>query len=676
MRLHKLTIHNFRQYIGEHEIHFAGIEENSPNVTIIWGANGYGKTGLFRAIMFCLYGDRFLDQDSLTTTQELEGLILVNEKLMEDAKGEDIKAWTKLIFDHNDRKYELSREIIGCFDLVKEKFIQQDGNVVLQETYEGNTKPIDTEEVEHVIARILPKQVKSYFLFDGERMERLTRYGAQREEIKKGIRSLLQIDDLEVAIKGLKKQEKQLTQEISNCSQGELEHINDKCMILLDEIDDLEEKHTNVKEEIKKVSQRERECEDRLLMAEKTQDKQIRREEIKSQQKELSEQKMLCNNSLRREVSCGGMHIASSLITKLYRQLKGQVDHGNLPPRIKQSFIDHLLETKRCICGTHLSNETPAREELMSFKGQRLKAVDETAFEVFQMVNKLIGRLEASKDNISTKIKEYRVIKEKNESLDTQLIAIEEELKGAEDTKILGMQLTEFREQRDDYQRQQGKIEAKLENKKREEVKLRKKSIELSELDQTAQNYSFQRTEVEKARVFLEKVKDKYTQEIRKHLEESATKIFKRIADPDTLKSLDRIVIDEKFHLDVRNYSNHSMLAQISSGQRQIVSLSYICAILDVGSNLEIPLVMDTPLGRLSGVHRDHCLKEIPKMPPQWIMLATDTEFREEEASALRSSNFWGKIYEIQPVEDRHSKIVEHNVKDWNPKRKTGESNG
>lgn len=99
------------------------------------------------------------------------------------------------------------------------------------------------------------------------------------------------------------------------------------------------------------------------------------------------------------------------------------------------------------------------------------------------------------------------------------------------------------------------------------------------------------------------------------NLEKSATEIFRKIADSDTKKSLDRIVIDEKFHLDIRNHSDYSMLAQISSGQRQIISLAYICAILEVGSNLEIPLIMDTPLGRLSGVHRDHCLKEILKCP-------------------------------------------------------------
>lgn len=57
-------------------------------------------------------------------------------------------------------------------------------------------------------------------------------------------------------------------------------------------------------------------------------------------------------------------------------------------------------------------------------------------------------------------------------------------------------------------------------------------------------------------------------------------------------------------------------------------------------------------------------------------MLATDTEFREEEAQALRNSNYWGKIYEIKSLGDRHSQIIEHNVKDWKPMRKTGENNG
>ena len=75
--------------------------------------NGFGKTGIFRAIMFVLYGDRCLKQDSLTKEQEREGLILVNEKLLEQNKNEKVKAIVSIDFEDNNKSYALTRNIIA-----------------------------------------------------------------------------------------------------------------------------------------------------------------------------------------------------------------------------------------------------------------------------------------------------------------------------------------------------------------------------------------------------------------------------------------------------------------------------------------------------------------------------------------------------------------------------------
>ena len=71
MKFKKLKLNNFRQYIGENSVEFCSDAQN--NVTLIFGANGFGKTGIFRAIMFGLYGDRFLKQDKLTDEQKRKG---------------------------------------------------------------------------------------------------------------------------------------------------------------------------------------------------------------------------------------------------------------------------------------------------------------------------------------------------------------------------------------------------------------------------------------------------------------------------------------------------------------------------------------------------------------------------------------------------------------------------
>ena len=149
MRFHTLKIVNFRQFIGEHTIHFAGVNE-VPNVTLIWGPNGYGKTGVFRAIMFCLYGDRILEQDGFPKSDS-KGLLLVNEKMLEQNLGNRITTSVELTFDHEGSSYELSRKISAMMPDKDSDPLQEPGEVYLGETDpNGNTqRPIrDSIEVE------------------------------------------------------------------------------------------------------------------------------------------------------------------------------------------------------------------------------------------------------------------------------------------------------------------------------------------------------------------------------------------------------------------------------------------------------------------------------------------------------------------------------------------------
>jgi len=89
-------------------------------------------------------------------------------------------------------------------------------------------------------------------------------------------------------------------------------------------------------------------------------------------------------------------------------------------------------------------------------------------------------------------------------------------------------------------------------------------------------------------------------------------------------------------------------LANFGAGQRQVMSISFIAALAKVASMdsiLEMPLFMDTPFGRLSYEHRKNLLRYRPSYCAQWILLATDTEFRKQEASLLRDGGRWGKFY-------------------------------
>lgn len=261
MKFISLELNNFRQYKGKNYLEFAGYKEN-PNVTLIFGGNGFGKTGIFRAIMFCLYGDKYLEQDNLPASQKKEGLSLVNQRLLEESPEKKVTASVELNFDHNEKSYLLKRYISAM--LKNDKIFQQPGRVSLQITENGNTgPPLEGDDlVNQVINEILSKSVRDFFLFDGERMERLTKYSDDSKiEVKKGIRILLQLDTLDIAQKGLKKTIETLDNKIKVNSSGELNFIGKKLENCIGRIKEIEEKLDILREEKQKVENLEKQIE-------------------------------------------------------------------------------------------------------------------------------------------------------------------------------------------------------------------------------------------------------------------------------------------------------------------------------------------------------------------------------------------------------------------------------
>ena len=75
-----------------------------------------------------------------------------------------------------------------------------------------------------------------------------------------------------------------------------------------------------------------------------------------------------------------------------------------------------------------------------------------------------------------------------------------------------------------------------------------------------------------------------------------------------------------------------------------------------------MPLFMDTPFGRLSYEHRQNLINQVPTFASQWILLATDTEFRRQEARILKNSGKWSKFYILRSTEDGNTVITEQDV--------------
>ena len=158
----------------------------------------------------------------------------------------------------------------------------------------------------------------------------------------------------------------------------------------------------------------------------------------------------------------------------------------------------------------------------------------------------------------------------------------------------------------------------------------------------------------------LKRIHEEFTGETRDMIGASATKYFRELLDDEGKQTLRDVVVDSDYSIQVYDRWQKPFLANISSGQRQIMSIAFIAALAGAAAStdvLEMPLFMDTPFGRLSHEHRRNLLENVPKWCTQWVLLATDTEFGLFEAQILRGTKQWTKFYVLKGAGAGSTKI-------------------
>jgi DNA sulfur modification protein DndD len=676
MKLDKIELTDFRQFKGHQEIEFA---IGTPgNVTVVYGENGRGKTGIFRALMFCLYGDRSLSQDELTGEEKKAGMRLVNEIALREKQGSEVVAKVTIGFSHKEHRYTITRKVSGLMRQ-DDMIVQNPGDQIeLQETdASGNTLPVETDhdKIKSRIQEILNSRLRDYFLFDGERIERLTRNTKERRaEVRQGIRALLDLDAMDLAIRGLDKLMSQIEKDIKNKSTGELQKVTTYIYDLSTKIENLEKDQEESEQEVKRLDHRIRKISEEISENEATAAQERKRQQLIQDNQDKKVEQDGLKKKIADQLNTSGQLLAHELVEQLREELELRREKGQLPPDVRKEFVERLLVEERCICGTSLNNgHSTERSCLQDFLAKHFQAgLGKESEDLLGYLN----RISSANKHLAN---EFNRLLVSNKKLSDEIDELESKI------KLLGEELGEGGTNVDDLAKERSKCEEdkkKLEriidrcahdigiaDKEREE--LRKQANVLEKKQSHLKSLSDRRDLTEKTLAELKAIYESFANDVKRNLAEKSTENFTKLADEETQKDIKKISIDENYMLDVLNWSGQQRLGEISAGQRQIVSLSFIMALIQVAGDLEVPLFMDTPFGRLSGVHRDHLLDTIPQMASQWILLVTDTEFTTAEANALRQTNSWGKIYELVKEEEGITRIVGRDVNQFTPSRKT-----
>jgi DNA sulfur modification protein DndD len=634
MIFHRLKIKNFGVYAGRHEIDLCPKKKGAP-VILFGGLNGRGKTTLLDAIQLLFFGklnrcsnrgrnsyDKFL-MDSMTRgTNPLEGSEL------------------ELDFGDGYSKKELSYSI-------KRSWSKENGK--LQELFEvrkgGEVDNFLSENWLENVDRFLPFGLAELFFFDGEKIESLAEETTAKTILESAIKTLFGVDLISQLDSDLKDLEKKL---LKTDNKPKEDDELKKLKLRKKEILKLQEKNilekTSAAENLTTAEENFNEAEEQYrlqggLMAEK-------RQGLESSKKETQARKDNILQELRAIASqAGPLLLVENEILALRKQSRAEqnIETQNLlleELRTRDKKIIKSLKNAEIDDGSRMVLEALFEADIE----ERKKQSGEQVF--LQLEKSDQEKIETYSEKFFEEIK-HRIKKtlQALEDTEQEIKNIEEYLLATPDeASVEGFRKAMFEAESDKLKFRAAKelAHAEQERLQKEEESLDRK-IEAKE--EESSNIEFLEAEIrrkiqyaQKARLTLEKYKGEIISAKIGKVGTLILECFQMLLQKKNL--VHKISISEKdFSISLFDKNDKQLeLSRMSAGERQLLAVSILWG-LARASNRQIPNIIDTPLGRLDGQHRDNIVRNyFTKASDQVIILSTDEEIDENLHSVLGNS--------------------------------------
>lgn len=630
MRLLSLSINNFGIYGGKHRVDLA---TDARPIVLLGGKNGTGKTTLLEAIRLCLYGPRALGERVARGDYE-EYLRLRIHSGNSQSSGETSLT---LAFEYSHagerHKYEVVRSWAFEKSTVQETFmIFEDGQIFPH---------LNEDRWQDFIFDLIPPKVSELFFFDGEKIQALAQDSNDSETLDSSIKGLLGLDiveklqtDLTLYMRRARKTaaSSELTAAVREAEQKK-EALQDTYNSLLHE---RARTQSHVDYLAGKVEDLERE------IARESKGFALKRDELKAESNRVEGE----IEAIRREMqSMAGDLLPFALVPNLCYQLQAQLEQEAkyeqwqatqrwLEPRLrtiefslKSGELLHklngtLTENEQLLLATALLDElsglTRLPKELKDIElihrlseGEYIQItgwIGQATTEVparLRMLTERLDELTRSWQDAYTALRQIP----KDEVLSPilqQLNQHQRELELVRNTCLeLDAQLTTADSQLQEANRELEKAYLQLRASERLEQRLALVERTFLALDSYLQHLTVRKIHA---------------------LQHLATKRFNQLVRKEDF--IKEILIDPTtFSVTISDHSGRVIpKTQLSAGEKQIFAIATLWALREL-SGRPLPVIIDTPLGRLDSDHRNNLVtRYFPHTSHQVIILSTDTE--------------------------------------------------
>lgn len=631
MKLERLALENFRQYAGRHELEFA--PPGPANVTLIRGLNGAGKTHLLEALHWCLYGG--------LSVEELRDTVSKGQ-LADSSPGEQFPLAVELFFEHAGLKYRAKRSArVRVHPPAPDQgltFSVPGDDFSLHEIEpNGNAREISAPREE--IAAILPRDAAQYFFFDGERIDKFARPD-NALGIQKAVDQVLKFAYLDRAIAHIKDVRLDYEAELRRLAAGtEIEGFLSQKAERESERGRIVSELERIPREIEQVRAQKTVVENALLEMEIVRDKMLRRQAIRGELESLRTRGSAQVDRIADTLPLAHLVFARAAITRTLEDVNSKRKRGEIPSRVRQVVVKDLLEAGQCICGRLLDHGSPEYEAIRALSERSVSSrLEERVISAATSLPGLIQRAGGQSAKLADAVREHHDIERQMKGLQESLTELDEDLRSARQEEVKDLVDKNKRLEKDlqdlalrhhdasrsvaEFDRVLGVLDSQIEKGRRQSSQvdaLRRRAVIAREAEQA-----------------LNQTRSRFADEVRSQVEAGTSEMFKRLVWKES--HFDRVVVSEAFGLSVIDRWGGPALGDLSAGETEVLSLSFIVTMGRVaGEAIEevAPVVIDTPFGRLSTEPRENIARILPNLVEQLVLLVTDTELVATEEAII-----------------------------------------
>lgn len=601
MYIKQIRLKNYRCY-REAKIKFGLEHRSNKNINLATGEIKAGKTTLFNAVGWCLYG---IETQFLlgTKTEDKDEKPIPNEKSYEGDKTL-VEVEIDIKIPENSSIESLSIRRASTF--IKGATYPSSTDFTIN-AYRAGEK-LKITDYYKFRDQFLPKDLIQFYLFDGEYLQHTATNSNLK--IREGLRKLFNIEKIENVsemVGELVEEWYRLSSKIPK-QNSRMNEIDDAIATLL-ERKDSERKNIAEEEKTKAefISQRNT-LKEELSKSHDIQEAMSKFSSFEEKEKEIEEQLKLENNIYYTNILTNAYLInGKTILQQVNTIVEKEPIIKSLPAYVRQGLLTRLLDKNKriCICGTPIKEGSNEEKSIIY---ELTVAESEGRWDFLLDLKSRMTEILISTDEkikiIQGKAEEIKKLDEKRKEIIKLKNEVQKELpKGKIDVTSYKSNLNKFTTLSDEiydaeknlmaYNDNINRFEFEIQNLKQEREKISDKSEEISALNKNI-----------KISEYLKKIFDRFNKEILNNIaSELEAEINYLIAQNNKISELNVKITTDNNNIDFKFVERDSTKHYLTGGQNQLFGIIIMAAfvrIMDKRGRDKLPFVfMDNPFSSI-----------------------------------------------------------------------------